>query len=257
MVKSFKIPIFLIIIMIMASFPGIYAINIAQKDNNVNIGEVNNDTVGSKTIYVARNGTDRNDGLTPETPKRNIEIALEVANSGDTIRVGPGTYQINLEIDKNITLIGDNQNNTIIVGQSADSCIHIQPAVTVTIVNFTLNRQTQQINTFGGGIRNSGKLTLENLTIRNNHAEYGGGIGNDGTMSLKGVTIANNTAQYSGGGIKNTENGLLTVEDSLIINNTAQELGGGGIYNTGSGVIRRSQSQTTTQNMVEEFILIH
>ena len=88
MMKSFKIPILLVVLMIMGCFPVIYAINQVQHDNNgTNISENNNVTDGARTIYVAKNGTDRNDGLTPETPKRNIENTLIAANSGDTIRV--------------------------------------------------------------------------------------------------------------------------------------------------------------------------
>ena len=36
----------------------------------MNIDEINNGTDGARTIYVANNGTDRNDGLTQETPKK-------------------------------------------------------------------------------------------------------------------------------------------------------------------------------------------
>ena len=67
----------------------------------------------------------RNDRTNTRKSKRNIEIALEAANPGDTIRVGPGTYNTNLQINKNITLIGDNQNNTLIDGQTGNSCIYI------------------------------------------------------------------------------------------------------------------------------------
>jgi hypothetical protein len=123
--KDFKIPIFMVVLMIVGSVPGIYAISMASNDNNLSVGGVNVDPVGAKTIYVAKNGTDRNDGLTPESPKRNIEIALEIANSGDTISVSSGTYQTNMNINKNITLIGDNQDNTIIDGQGTSSCICI------------------------------------------------------------------------------------------------------------------------------------
>ena len=117
--KNFKIPVFLVVLMILGSFPGIYAINTTPQED-MSIGEVNTGADGAKTIYVTKNGTDRNDGLTPETPKRNIENALDAANPGDTIKVGPGTYQTNLQINKNITLIGEAQNSTIIrwVGDS-------------------------------------------------------------------------------------------------------------------------------------------
>jgi predicted outer membrane repeat protein len=232
--KSFKIPIFLIIIMIMASFPGIYAINTTQQDNNVNIGEISNVADGARTLYVSKNGTDRNDGLTPENPKRNIENALATAKSGDTIKVGPGTYNTNLQIHKNITLIGDNQNNTLIDGQQLHACVHIQSA-TVTIINFTIkNGRMDGSSDYevwtpgGGGICNMGELYIENSTIKNNTQTNGGGIYNEGKMTMKGVTITNNKAGHNGGGIYNE--GTMNMNGVTITNNKA-EYNGGAIHN--------------------------
>ncbi|WP_052374136.1 right-handed parallel beta-helix repeat-containing protein [Methanobacterium sp. SMA-27] len=249
--KYFKLHIFLMVLMILGSFPGIYAINIAQHDN-VNIGENNNDTDNTRTIYVAKNGTDRNDGLTPETPKRNIEVALEIANSGDTIRLGPGIYNTNLRINKNITLIGDNQNNTLIDGQTGNSCIYIS-GVRVTIVNLTLKNEKglwdDRLEVNGGGIYNDGILTLENSTITNSSSRLGGGIYNDGTVTIRGVTITNNTAKYNGGGICNYEHCTLTIENSTITNNTSTELNGGGIGNVHGTVTIRGV--TITNNIAK------
>ena len=249
--KSFKIPIFLMVLMIIGCFPGIYAINAAQNDN-MSIGENNNVTDGARTIYVAKNGTDRNDGLTPETPKRNIEIALEAANPGDTIRVGPGTYNTNLKINKNITLIGDNQNNTLIYGQTGNSCIYIL-GVRVTIVNLTLKNEKglwdDSLEVNGGGIYNEGILTIENSTITNSTSRLGGGIYNKGTVTIRGVTITNNIAKYNGGGICNYEHCTLTIENSTINNNTSTELNGGGIGNVHGTVTIRGV--TITNNIAK------
>ncbi len=64
--------------------------------------------------------------------------------------------------------------------------------------------------TNGGGVRNSGRLTLINSTLAENSARQGGAIHNsaDGFVSLINCTIADNKASESGGGIYN----LNTVE---------------------------------------------
>ena len=49
-------------------------------------------SVNTKRIYVSVNGSDSNDGLTDATPFRNIKTARDLAVSGDTIIVMPGTY---------------------------------------------------------------------------------------------------------------------------------------------------------------------
>jgi len=84
----------------------------------------------------------------------------------------------------------------------------------------------------GGGIFNSGTLTLTNSTVAGNTGESsGGGIGSTGTVTLTNSTVAGNTARQSGGGIDNR--GTLTVTNSTVSGNTSEENGGGGISSWG------------------------
>ena len=96
----------------------------------------------------------------------------------------------------------------------------------------------------GGGINNSGTLTVIDSTIENNAAtpgsQYsysggeGGGIYNGGTLTVTNSTIDNNSAtSYAGGGIDNA--GTLTVTNSTIADNS-----GGGIDNGGTLTVTNS-----------------
>ena len=106
--------------------------------------------------------------------------------------------------------------------------IQIQTGATVTFYNSTVSGNTAS-GANGGGIYNSGKLTMTNSTITNNSAFDGGGIANPGgTLTVTNSTIANNSASGYGGGIYNEHNTLI-VTNSTITNNSAQK--GGGIYN--------------------------
>ena len=117
-----NIALLIIVLMILSPISIVYAADITQNtDKNTNISIDN----GSKTIYVTSNGTDTNTGLTNITPKRTISNAINTSNNGDTIILGPGTYKENLNITKNITLTGIQQENIIIDGQKKDSCINI------------------------------------------------------------------------------------------------------------------------------------
>jgi len=86
----------------------------------------------------------------------------------------------------------------------------------------------------GGGIVNSGQLTLTDCMISNNTATYlavggrGGGIFNSGLLSLTRVSVTSNFASELGGGIYSS--GFLTMTQSVLAGNP-----GGGLYNETSG----------------------
>ncbi len=79
----------------------------------------------------------------------------------------------------------------------------------------------------GGGIRNrGGELTLTNTSVLNNSADRGGGIKNSGTLTVTDSLIKGNSAlEYDGGGIENT--GTATIIGSRIALNNAKSFGGG------------------------------
>lgn len=84
---------------------------------------------------------------------------------------------------------------------------------------------------FGGGIYNSGLLTLINVTLSGNTAtatpsKGGGGIyANGGITSLNYVTAAGNAGSFAGG-IHNEGGGDLYIRNSLLANNTGGDCGG-------------------------------
>jgi len=102
----------------------------------------------------------------------------------------------------------------------------------------------------GGGIYNSGSLTLENSQVTGNSAHNGGGIfqggprgdtfdySHSGTLNLEGVLIQENTAESAiltadvlslgqGGGL-HISGGEFAITNSSILDNQARE--GGGVY---------------------------
>jgi hypothetical protein len=86
-------------------------------------------------------------------------------------------------------------------------------------------------------------VTLSGLTITGGVAPAGGGIFNSGTLTVSGCTISSNLAvfQYpysgvsAGGGIYNA--GTLTVSGCSILGNEAYDGYGGGIYNAGTATV--------------------
>jgi hypothetical protein len=92
----------------------------------------------------------------------------------------------------------------------------------------------------GGGIFNSGTLTVTKSVISENLGEYGGGIDNEGTLTVINSTISGNTGLFEGGGIRNFKGGTftLTVINSTFLGNTASL--GGGIFSDGTANVANS-----------------
>ena len=97
----------------------------------------------------------------------------------------------------------------------------------------------------GGGISNSGILTLANSTISgNNAANNGGGIYNVGTLTVTDSTITGNQATNSGGGVySNALTGTpVLITGSTIYNNNAYFEYGGGVANVGGEMTIRNST---------------
>ncbi|WP_341525829.1 choice-of-anchor Q domain-containing protein [Nostoc sp. UHCC 0302] len=160
----------------------------------------------------------------------------------DTITLGGSS----LKITDDLSIEGRGANLLTVSGNNASRVFDIGSGITVEIDGLTIAKgyvpdvieynDEEEYN--GGGIRNYGRLTINNSTISENQAKQGGSICNYGTLTVNKSTISYNTANYRGGGILNTD--TLTVNNSTISSNRSDS--GGGIYNTISGSITLSNS---------------
>jgi len=129
-------------------------------------------------------------------------------------------------------------NVVTISGNNSVAVFDVPEGMTVTLSNVTISNGSAAS---GGGIDNSGTLTVSNCTLTGNSATGyeggGGGIFNSGTLTVTGSTLSDNTASSQadalGGGIDNS--GALTVSGSTISGNSA--FAGGGIENDGIATI--------------------
>lgn len=109
--------------------------------------------------------------------------------------------------------------------------IYNDPDGTVIVVDSTINNNTGGV--YGGGISNSGSLTLIDTTVSGNSAGNGGGIRNSGSGAFVNTTISGNNATNSsgdGGGIFNFD--TINFFNSTVTNNTAGDEGGG-VFSSG------------------------
>ncbi len=233
------------------------------------------------TTITVTNGNDSGPG--------SLRQALADANDGDTINfdASVGTVILTtaeLAIDKSVTLSGAPQMVTVVRSSQTEFRIfHVMPGhsveingltisgghitgdngggilndnSTLTIAHCTVNGNAivsaSFANNFGGGIHNSGTMTLDQVIVNNNNAFFsgqgtgvpsGGGISNTGTMIIIAGTVQSNMGFWSAGGIYNT--GMMTITGSTISNNQTGNPGhfggsGGGIVNGGTMTIQDS-----------------
>ena len=118
--------------------------------------------------------------------------------------------------------------------------IYVAPFATTTLTGMVVTGNSS--NNSGGGISNTGDLTITNSTISNNStsggAGSGAGIWNLQDLTVIGSTITGNTSIADGGGIgSNASSGGVTIVDSTIANNNAGISGGGLSVSNGTNSI--------------------
>jgi CSLREA domain-containing protein len=188
-------------------------------------------------VYTPNKTTDSNDGTCAADCSLREAVAAANQNPGeDVILLHAGIYTAaNLQIDGNLTLIGDGAGRTIIDGGAA-GVIFTVPGASVQIQDVTLRNGRGQ--GAGGAIRNHGHLTLLRTTLSGNStvagaagAGFGGAIltdGNDSSLTLIDSAVVNNTAQSGGGGI--ALGGNFTLANVTISGNRSTTDFGGGLY---------------------------
>jgi hypothetical protein len=232
-------------------------------------------------VYAATTRTIDVDNVKDSTPGNGCTLreAIDLANAGSGAGTyanqcivtekglgGPYTYVINvpsytytltgasgeddnasgdLDIEANVTIIGEGAIKTAVDGDGNDRVFHIDPggddgSFTVQIGDVTI--RDGNAGSAGGGIAVAGDndtLYLSHTIVyANASAHNGGGIYNAGTLNITTSDVYSNTssatAAYGGGGIYS--DGTLNVTDSDVYSNTltGSIIYGGGIYNAGT-----------------------
>lgn len=207
-------------------------INVTQQ--NSKIIPVNQD------VYVSPNGSNSNSGLTQNDPVRSISFALALIQenelSTNTIFLSEGIYspssnndEFPLNCKNHISLVGENEDSTILDGDHLYPIIFCEYDSLITISNMTIQNGNYDFAQYSGIKISHSDISLENLIIRQND-----GIGiwaNESEIIANYLLINNNSNTYEearGGGIRIWECPMFLINNSTISNNSASF--GGGIY---------------------------
>ena len=116
------------------------------------------------------------------------------------------------------------------------------PSIT-DVAGLTIDGVGQTVTVSGNGavrvfqIGAGAPVTLNRLTIANGSAGSGGGINNSGTLTITNTTLSGNSSPGSfGGAINNAGGGTLSITNSTFSANSTTGGFGGAIYNNGTTV---------------------
>jgi predicted outer membrane repeat protein len=198
----------------------------------------------ASTWYVdGVHGDDGNNCKTKATACATIGRAISLAASGDTIQIAAATYQENLSIPFNLTLNGAKAATTIVDGTNNLNVFTVGTGISLTLSKLTIKRGVGY--TGGGGVDNSGTLTVSNSNFYLNTALSGGAILNTGTATISKTSFVGNSPYFSGrsascGAIDNRS--AMTITTSTFDTNYANNnfTSGGAICNGGTLTITDS-----------------
>ncbi|MGG2108038.1 InlB B-repeat-containing protein [Lysinibacillus pakistanensis] len=219
---------------------------------------------GSHPIYVNAASTGGNDGSSWSNAFKDLQSALNAAQTGDEIWIATGTYTPTKKISANDprTATFQMKNGVAIYGgfqgtetKLAERNVQANPTILnglgdiyhvfyhpnglyldssavldgVTITGGDANGSLEHM--YGGGMYNwRSSPTITNVTFSENKASIGGGMYNDNVSSptITNVVFSENEADF-GGGMYNTNYSSPTITNVVFNGNEATE--GGGMYN--------------------------
>jgi len=150
-------------------------------------------------------------------PSESIQAAINNATSGETIIVNPGTYNESLQINKTISLIGEDRDQTIINGQNNQFTIDIM-ANNVTVENFTIQSTLypgEGINIFGSQPQGD---SISQNTIED--SQYGIALTQSTTSFSSNDTISGNIIENNQYGVSLSSSIGNTISYNLITENS-------------------------------------
>ena len=163
----------------------------------------------------------------------NIQQAIDVSSSGDTIQVSPGVYRITSQISipsqLTVTLRSTQSRGAIIDAQRL--CRGMRIFGTNSVVEGFTIRNGVTNGGYGGGIYMIRPGTVRDCLVISNEAYGGAGICvyTSGAL-VENCTVQSNLSTYFGGGVILYANSTSTLNRCLISGNVASNRGGGIVF---------------------------
>lgn len=199
---------------------------------NVIVDRTYNSTKSGNTLYVGGSGPNN---------YTKIQDAINASNDGDAVFVYTGIYYENVNINKSITLKGQNKNNTIIDGGKVSNVVYIT-GESASINGFTIRNGGYSNNNDLAGVKVRAKYVVINDNIILNNSYFGIIIEQTIIMAKAYLTISNNIIT------KNNNYGIYFNSDYNTISGNEISLNKYGIFLAGDSNYNMIISNTIESN---------
>jgi parallel beta-helix repeat protein len=198
-----------------------YSYNLSEGINNISItsrdaADNESSTVTTiieydPNIYVNAGNTSGIEDGTKTYPFNTITEGIDAVAPGKSVMVAVGTYHEQLIINKEITLQGASQDNTLITGSGLTENLISLEADNITITGFTIDGNSS--TSVGIYFDNYSSININDNLIKNNK-DYGISYINSAPI-IEGNNIENNSSS----GIKVATNGAGIIRNNSIVSN--------------------------------------
>ncbi len=162
-----------------------------------------------------------------------LSEAVTAATAGDTIYICANLFDVNMTINKNLTILPDTTvaESVRITKTAGGPLFTVAGGVTFELGSNEGAKIILDGNLFsqnGALIRvNGGTMRVYNTELcNNNNTDHGGAVYNTGNSTFTNVTFKNNKTSQNGGAIANFSGGVITLTDCTLTGNTASAFGG-------------------------------
>ena len=157
-----------------------------------------------------------------------IQPAIDIAATNAQIHVAAGVYRENLELEKEMEILGADPEACSINGSANGRVINvIKRGTTTRLDGFTF--VNGQADTGGGVYLNQSNISISNCRFQHNSADYGAGLYiQEGAPQIVQCIFFANHADQDGGGLY-LDNTNVTMINCTLLSNIADNADGGGI----------------------------
>jgi hypothetical protein len=198
-------------------------------------------------------------------------IGRNEVGDGDVINttgvfVADGISGDGIVVDKSLTIMGQPLVPTVVQAHAVSAalsdrrCFTVLSGKQVSLMNMLIGNGNARSES-GGGIHNSGELSLTNCTVTGNLAYSGGGIYSVNQIHLSRCTLNNNGSSSSGGGLYVYVSdpdpvaggiGGVSVSNLSMLNCTVSGNTAGITHGDGGGLVLHAQCNTSLSKLAAE-----